>query len=63
MSYSSTPNEGGLLAKVVPKHEHKNYMVRLDSIHMGGNIVQELGDIDGTLFMLHELYSPISRLH
>ena len=43
-----TPKEGGLLAKVVPKHEQSNYVDTL-------NIVQELGDIVGTLFMLHTL--------
>ena len=48
-----TPKEDGLLAKVVSKHEHSNYVDPLASIPMGGNIVQELGDIVGTLYMLH----------
>ena len=55
MSWNPTPKEGGLLAKVVRKHEHSNYMDPLASIPMGGNIVQELEDIVGTLIMLHAL--------
>ena len=63
VSWNPTVKEGRLHAKVVLEHEHSNYMDALASIFMGGNIVQVLGDIVGTLFMLHALWSPISRLH
>ena len=53
--YNPTPKKGGLLAKVAPKHEHNFYVDPLSSLPMGGIIVQELGDIVGTLFMLHSL--------
>ena len=55
MSWNPTLKEGKLLAMVVPKYEHSNYVDPLASIPMGGNIVQELGDIVGNLFMLHAL--------
>ena len=35
VSWNPTPKEGGLLAKVVPKHEHNNYVDPLASISMG----------------------------
>ena len=35
VSWNPTPKEGGLLAKVVPKYEHRNYEDQLDSIIMG----------------------------
>ena len=54
VSWNPIPKEGGLLSKVVPKHEHSIYVDRLASIPMG-DIVQELGDVFGTLFMLHAL--------
>ena len=33
--WNPTPKEGGLLAKVVPKHGHSNYVIPLASIPMG----------------------------
>ena len=53
VSWNTTAKEGGLRAKVVPKHEHRNYVDPLASIPI--NIVQELEDIIGILFMLHVL--------
>ena len=53
VSWNPTLKEGELLAMVVPKYEHSNYVDPLASIPMGGNIVQELGDIVGSLLMLH----------
>ena len=44
-----------VLVKVLPKHEHSIYVDPLASISMGRNIVQELGDVVGTLFMLYAL--------
>ena len=35
VSWNPTPKKGGLLAKVVPKHEHSNYVDPLASIIMG----------------------------
>ena len=37
LSWNPTPKEGGLLAKVVSKREHRNYMDPLASIPMGKN--------------------------
>ena len=37
------------------KRERSNYADPLASVPMGGNIVQELGDIVWTLFLLHAL--------
>ena len=54
MSWKPTPKEGGLLAKVLQKHEHSNYVDPLASISMG-HIVKDLEDIFGTHFMLHAL--------
>ena len=54
VSWNPTPKEGELLDKVVPNQEHSNYVDALEYSY-GCNIVQELGDIVGTLFMLHEL--------
>ena len=55
VSWNPTLKEGKLLAMVVPKYEHSNYVDPLASIPMGGNIVQELGYAVGTLFILHAL--------
>ena len=35
VSWSPTPKEGGLLVKVVQKHEHSNYVDPLSSIPIG----------------------------
>ena len=35
LSWNPTPKEGGLLTKVVPKHERKTYMDQLASIPVG----------------------------
>ena len=54
VSWNPTLKEGGLLAKVVPKHKHSNYVDPLASITRC-NIVQNIGDIVGTLFTLNAL--------
>ena len=50
--------KGGLLVKVVPKHEHNIYVDLLASIPMGA-IHQKQEDVVGTLLVLHELKFPI----
>ena len=45
MSYNPTPKEGGLLAKVGPKHEHKILGGSTSQYSYGGNIVKEQGDM------------------
>ena len=52
VSWNPTQKEGGLLAKVVPKHEHRNYVDPLASNPKRGNVVLELGDIFWTLFTI-----------
>ena len=54
VSWNPTLMEGGLLAKVVLKHEHSNCVDQLASIPMEGNIVEKVEDIVGTLFMINE---------
>ena len=55
LSWNPTLKEGGLLSKVVLKHEHSIYVDPVASTPMGGTIVQELGNVVATLFTLHVL--------
>ena len=63
VSWNPTMKQVKLFTKVVSKHEHSNYMDPLASIPMRDKIVQELGDIVGTIFMRHAFLSPISRVN
>ena len=54
VSWNPTPKEGGLLAKVVPKHEHSLCVDPLSSIPMGKHS-SRTRDIVGTLFMIDAL--------
>ena len=51
-----------LRRQFLPKHENQQLRGSNSQYSYGGNIVQEVGDMVGTLFMRHALYSPISRV-